>query len=92
MGKYINPPSMSKEQFLEAYGTEITLGDFLRENYTDQHIQQNTYVILVDNGSFTAARIVMDDMDYDLMKRQLNGDGRPKKFYTVPTIKVEPYL
>jgi hypothetical protein len=92
MGKYINPPNMTQESFLQNYGTEIPVSDFILGTFSEQQVQNQMFVLLVDNGSFKAALIINSDYEYKYIKQSLPGDKRPKTYYTVPIPHLEPYL
>lgn len=79
MGYYINPPDMTKEEFLEKHGTETDDPRFDSETFP---------VCLVNNGPFTAAGIAYDAKERDAFLRP---DGRPKKWYQVPREALLPY-
>ena len=92
MPKYINPNTMTIQQFLNGYGTEITVGDFLRSSFTEQNIMQQMHVILVDEGTNKVALILNDDFEHQQMKKSIGKDQKPKTYYTVPLTRLEPYL
>src|SRR5688572_24932835 len=81
MGIYINPPDMSKEEWLSKHGikvptahlTEATFG-----SWKDPQDRPCLPVCLVDNGIFTAAGIAFSPNDLDAF---LHPDGRPRKWY-----------
>jgi hypothetical protein len=72
MGFYINPPTVSKEQWLEDNGRPISEGQLPNP---DEHI-----VCLVGNGAFTAAGIAYDT---DELTAFSFPDRRPKKWFAV---------
>lgn len=84
MGYYINPESMTKEQFLELYGQKISDDEAAVLRARDS---KQTTVCLVDNGPFTAAGICYDDRERDaFVAGFLRGtDHRPHQFYRVPS-------
>ena len=74
MGAYINPSTMTKEVFLEHFGTPIGgappvvgTGGFLP-------------VCLVNNGAFTAAGIAYSESELRAFARE---DGRAKRWFLV---------
>jgi len=84
MGYYINPPDMTKEQFLEKHGQPLSnpaefdfAGDALP-------------VCLVDNTAmgFTAAGICYDPRERDVF---ILPDGRPKKWFSVSKELLKPW-
>lgn len=83
MGYYINPPDMSKEEFLQQHGTPISPAD-VKNHYTGDNLP----VCLVNNGAFTAAGIAFDPHEADAF---LYPDGRPKRWYTVSKEVLKPY-
>jgi hypothetical protein len=55
MGCYINPQSMSKEEWLKVHGT--------RANGPTAITEDTVPVCLVDNGPFTAAAVAYDERE-----------------------------
>ena len=86
MGYYINPPNMTKEQFLESYGLELNNPPFWHDIERDG---LDFPVCLVDNGPFTAAAIAYSSSELDVFKRE---DGRPKRWFLVARELLKPYL
>lgn len=84
MGYYVNPPSCTKEHWLETYGKRAT-ERAIREHAAGDHLA----VCLVDNGPFTAAAIAYDDRERDVF---LHPDGRSKVWYIVPKAALQPWL
>ena len=87
MGYYINPPHTSKEQFLEAHGIEITQDE--AEDFDFSTGDEILPVVLVNNGPYTAAAIVYNQRELDELTRQ---DGRPRKWFLVEKVLLEPYM
>lgn len=83
MGFYINPPDMSKEDFLTTQGT---LYDHLPMFHRDEDL---VTICLVDNGAFTAAAICYNQDEYEVFEIY---DGRPKKWFGVNIEKLAPYI
>ena len=80
MTTYLNPMTMSKEEFLHKHGVEISPEDVANYQLTDH--SELCVVCLVDNGAFTGAG-VMDERDRrDFLDPS---DTRPKRFYIVDT-------
>jgi hypothetical protein len=84
MGYYINPKDgSSKESFLSKHGLQVLAPkegfDFSGENWP---------VCLVDNGAFTAAGIADCPEELDAFKYP---DGRPKAWFLVPRVHLEPF-
>ena len=79
MGLYINPPTMTKEEFLAAHA----------ERVTEQRIQKFLFdpdkmalpLCLVDNGNFTALAVGFDKQE--TLRWHDKRDFRPKKFYII---------
>ena len=56
MGLYLNPPGMSKEDWLRQHGIRATAKQMVDE-YQTQKEKGFVPIVLVDNGHFTAAGI-----------------------------------
>lgn len=83
MGIYINPRSVSKENWLKAHGRQLaTAPDKFREG-------DDYAVILVDNGPFRAAGVCFSQSELDEFKYP---DQRPKTWYMVPRSSLEAEL
>jgi len=86
MGDYINPPDVSKEQFLMRNAIRA---DITRDTFEDcpAHCLP---VVLVYNGSFTAAGICQgaDDLNQFITSRVLH----QKKMFWVPRELLIPYI
>ena len=78
---YLNPQTMTKEEFLAKFGLGVPRGGLSESDVTDH--SEVCVVCLVDNGPFRAAGI-MNGMR-DLRDFTLPEDGRPKTFYIVKT-------
>lgn len=78
MGCYINPPDMTKEQWLFKHAAAIP-PNTLRA--WDTKPEGTLPVILVDNGSFTAAGIAYNKAEYDAFNVE---DGRDRLWFCVP--------
>ena len=86
MGYYIDPQDMSKEEFLDKYGSEVTAAQ-AREHHAGK---DGLFVVcLVDNGHFKAAGICYSDDERD---RFLSPDGRPRSWFLVRGRDLEPYM
>jgi len=92
MGNYINPPNMTKEKFLFTYGEQILINVFIQSSFSELAEKDLMAVILVDNGSFTAALICYDEREYNNMKECILRDNRPMVFFTVPKKELEPFI
>lgn len=89
MGAYINPPDMSKEDFLLAHGkpiqmTDITLAGFFGADGNAKG--DDRIVCLIDNGEFSAAGIAFDANELEAFTYP--GDRRDKSFFLVPKAKL----
>lgn len=86
MGFYINPPNMTKEEWLRRNGEMI-------DPVTAQShsVGERVVVCLVDNGLFTAAGIAYDDKERDDFCRPDIGVQRRRQFYLVPRDVVKEY-
>lgn len=84
MGYYIDPPNMSKEQFLEKYGQPLSSisSDY---NFSGDKLP----VCLVDNGWMTAAGIAYHPREIEAFNNP--NDIRPKKWFEVAKTDLEPY-
>lgn len=85
MGYYINPPTVTKEEFLAAFGKPLTDEEVKSFNFEADALP----VCFVDNGAFTAAGIAYDARERDQFLRP---DGRPKWWFSVPFEELKPYL
>ncbi len=85
MGYYINPPNMSKEEFLDQKGTEISREEAASFKFIDDNVLP---VVLVDNGLFTAAAIAYSP---DELEEFLSPDHRPMKWFLVEKELLKPY-
>ncbi len=86
MGLYINPHDMSKEEWLEHYGTEVL--------YPPSHFREGNKIlcILVSNPGFTAAAICFNDGER--LAFTSPSDYRSKRYYMVPIndLKIAGFL
>ena len=88
MGYYINPPDMSKEDFLNKHGILIKESDVLEADLVN-----NFPVVLIDNGLFTAAGgILYDGKERDYWYKSCKDDPRLHLFYLVEKKHLIPYL
>ena len=83
MGQYINPPDMSKEDFLLKNGRLLPVPPAWPTNYEDG------LVVLVSNGSFNAAGICYSRREFaEFMDSR---DTRPKTWWLVNKELLAPY-
>ena len=81
MGYYINPPNETKEVFLQREGKII-------KNIAWEDIPKGYLpVVIVDNGSFTAAGIAYSKREF--IHFISSDDRRPKKIYLVEIEKLK---
>jgi hypothetical protein len=94
MGCYVNPPDMSKEEFLKKNGSPLSKQEFLDANFDTLNAEGKMVVILVDNGPFTAAAIANSDRElkYWQDEKSSGRDYRPATYYTCPIDLLKPYL
>lgn len=92
MTQYLNPTTMTKEEFLAKHGQEIaekalkTLST-LKKNFSLEDRSENCVVVLVDNhGMFSAAGIMNGDRD--LRDFTDPSDPRLRKFFLVSTAAI----
>lgn len=80
MGVYINPTNgMTKEQFLEVYGTRITPHDAENFDFTRDDALP---VCLIDNGDFSAAGVGYNSEEIAVFCDK--ADPRPRTYFEVP--------
>ncbi len=83
MGYYINPPDMSKEEFLKSFGRRLESAPTEHEN------EEGVAVCLVNNGPFTAAGIIFNANELEAFSDPQ--DYRPKIWYRVEEKHLAPY-
>lgn len=77
MGYYINPPTRTKEEWLEENGEKIP------QPMTFSPPKGMAYVCLILNPSFTAAGIVFDEREFEVFTHP--SDLRPKRWFLMLT-------
>lgn len=83
MGYYINPPNMTKEEWLAKHGKPLqTLSDY-------DFAGDNLPVCLVNNGWMTAAGIAYHQRELEAFNSP--SDTRPRKWFEVSKTDLEPY-
>lgn len=82
MGFYVNVSGMRKEDWLVRYGRQVPLAE---ATVTDNELP----VILVDNGSFSAAGIAYCEQELEIFLRE---DGRAKKAFMCKREDLKPFL
>lgn len=80
MGAYVNPKTMSKEEWLSRNGTAVGDNDLVPP-FKFFEVADSLPVVLVDNGAFTAAAIGFCEREYEYFTD--GNDKRPKTIYTV---------
>jgi len=80
MGIYINPPGMSKEDWLVAHGTSTIPP---RHHRRTKDGQDELAVCLIHNFAFSAAAIAFSPRELEAFGSPL--DARPKLWFWVPT-------
>ncbi len=60
MGYYVDPPTGTKEEWLDFHGVEVMPGDL-----SWGHSPDTVLVCLVDNGPFTAAGICYNEAEFN---------------------------
>lgn len=90
MGLYINPMKGTKEDWLMKKGRqvcillpEVALPDF--KSFTEKG---ELPVILVNNGTFTAAGVAFNEQEYEIMTES-ERDTRPKILFAVSKKKLK---
>lgn len=76
MGAYINPPDMSKEEWLVKNATRL---DTVPKNAKEFEAEGKMFVCLVNNFHFTAAGIMFDQRELETFSDP--ADRRPKRWY-----------
>ena len=84
MGIYINPPNLSKEEFLEQYGEILSFDEWRKIQYPIANLNA-VPVVYIDNGSFSALGVAYNRGEQEAIAYEVaHGDTRPKIFATVP--------
>jgi len=91
MGYYINPPLLSKEQWLRKHGemlSEAITQDNAQEIWEELYTGEVTKfpVVWIDNRMFTSAGIAFSANEFKAFTEP--GDNRPKDFFVVPVEKL----
>lgn len=76
MGLYINPPDMTKEQWLDTFAEPLRISH-LREPQPWNWLP----ICHIDNGPFTAAGIAFSNKEYAAFRYP---DRRPKRWFRAP--------
>lgn len=78
---YLNPQTMSKEEFLQKHGVKVDPSTLSSDDFNDH--SRICMVCLVNNGLFTAAGVIYGERDYrEFLDKS---DLRPKTFFMVRT-------
>lgn len=84
MSLYINPSSMSKEEFLQRFGMELLPAELDGSvTWNLQNKSERCLISLVQNLSFSAAGIIEDENDFARWKKQTS--SRPQRWFIVQT-------
>ena len=86
MGYYVNPPDMTKEEFLKKYGMVVSTPYVKNFDFGSD----SAPVCLVDNGMFTAAAIAWCKGEVEAFT--LPDDNRRKQWFIVSHEKLAPYI
>jgi len=94
MGMYINPPNMTKEEFLKKHGERVSLAvlksEYATKSSDDYNDLDKLPVVLVDNGLFTAAAIAFSNTELRYFIEVT--DPRPKTYWVVSRALLLPYM
>jgi hypothetical protein len=77
MGRYLNPPTETKEAWLASYAKPIVA----RPRSVDEH-EGYTPACLVDNGAFTACALAYNQAELEAFDHPT--DERPKSWWPIP--------
>lgn len=83
MGFYVNTPNQDKAVWLKANAVK----QFTTTPRYEATGPGELLVCLVNNGPFTAAAVIVNKHEYDAFTQPT--DGRPKQWYTVPSLKLK---
>lgn len=84
MGTYINPPNMTKEEWLRKNATAIPKNEFLGLTFDAAKASGKYPCVLMNNGPFTAAAVADSAGELAYWHKQLANDTRPMTFYVAP--------
>lgn len=87
MTLYINPSSMTKEEFLSHFGVELHLSELdTKVDWSLGNKSKKCLVSLVQNLSFSAAGIIEDEWDFAQWRDPR--DARPQRWFVVQTADI----
>lgn len=89
MGFYINPPDVTKEEFLTEHGKHITKDQAAKHDCSSDSL---VVVLLDNNGAFSAAGIAYEPGELEYFVSDRPNDKRHKKWYLVKKEVLKPYL
>ncbi len=90
MSLYINPSSMTKEEFLMKFGAEFSISDIDEiSDWDPLDKSERCIVSLVQNLSFSAAGIIEDQRDLDRWAEP--EDRRPQRWFVVQTADINEF-
>ncbi len=81
MGKYINPPSETKEDWLAKNAKSITRDEFMNFDFPGESEAGNLAIVLADNGPFTAAAVMDRSSELLFWQKQDATDPRRLKYF-----------
>ena len=87
MGRYINPPDESKEDFLNREAVEISREEFISLNFPDEEM---AHLCLVKNASFSAC-VVSESKEDSKYYADLS-DERPKRYFLIEHSKIKELI
>jgi len=77
MGRYLNPPDMSKEMWLIKNAIPFT-----GPPKSHDELEGHTAACLVDNGAFTACALAFNNREVEVFSN--SRDSRPKDWFWIP--------
>jgi hypothetical protein len=91
MGYFINPPDMTKEEFIAKHTIEVVRNfrGKAHEIFSSRN-KNEAIVVLVDNGPFTAAGIAFDENELAAFIDNPR-DYRPMCVFVLPKAVLKPY-
>ena len=90
MGYYINPTDMTKEEYLEKNGKEISMMEFQGTIYQELRNSGAYGVVLIQNSLFSAAMICYCEKEHKYPFEY--PDPRPKRFFILDEKYINQFL
>ena len=81
MGLYVNPTTMSKEEWLLANARPVVSEDITGDNWARVISEGRIPMVWMDNGPFSALGVAFSESEAADFARH---DGRAKLFFTAP--------